>query len=147
MPGHTRGFFGASLCSLLVQSTAASGTLAEAATDFGPFFNVGRREVKFLVTMTSAPITSATGILTLTISQGSTNSTANSTVGAGYTVLQDAAGSSATWTISSGTSSTAFEFVGLVSSRYVQARVTGTTSAVVNTYAMSVFALPIVRNG
>ena len=146
MPGNTRANFGVSLCSLLVPSTAASGTLAEAATDFGPYFNVGRREVKFLVTMTNAPISSATGIITLTISQGSTNSTANSTVGASYTILQDAAGTSASWTISSGTSSTAFEFTGLVSSRYVQARVTGTTSAVVTTYAMSVFALPISRN-
>lgn len=140
----TRSFIGIPLMSMLVQSTAASSTLGDASTDFGPYFNVGRREVKFVVSMFNSPISSATGVITLQILQGSSAATANSTVG--YTVIPGADGSSATWTISSGTSSTAFEWNGLVSSRYVQARVSGTTSAVVTTYALTVFALPWTRN-
>ena len=141
----TRSNLGISLCSQLIQSTAASATTSDAATDFGPYFNVGRREVKFLVSLYNSPISSATGIITLTLMQGSSASTANSTSTLMATI-PGGDGSSATWTISSGTSSTIFEWNGLVSSRYVQARVSGTTSAVVTTYAVTVFALPIVRN-
>lgn len=140
----SRAFLGIPLMSMLVQSTAATSTLSDAATDLGPYFNVGRREVKFVVSMFNSPISSATGVVTLQILQGSSAATANSTVA--YTVIPGADGSSATWTISSGTSSTAFEWVGLVSSRYVQARVSGTSSAVVTTYALTVFALPWTRN-
>src|SRR5512146_1786759 len=143
MAGHTRSIFPINLANKIVLSTAATSTVSDAATDFGPYFNVGRREVKFLVEMTNSPISSATGVITLTLLQGSTAATANSTIA--YTTIPGGDRSSGTFTISSGTSSTAFEWNGLVSSRYVQARVVGTTSDVVTSYSVIVWALPVSR--
>ena len=121
--------------------SSSTSTSSIAAVDLGPYFSVGKREVKFVIALTSLSTLTTTAAVTLV--QGSSASTANSTSSAMSTIL-GIDGSSGTFTSTADTSA-AFEWHGFVTSRYIQARYIGSTSTG-STWGVTVFALPVVRN-
>lgn len=136
-----REYLGVTVTKAVVISTASTSTASLASVDLAPYFVVGKREVKFLVTMLNSMSTSTAGVV-LTIGQSDAASTANST--ATLTTILSYDGSSAVFT-STQAGTYATEFHGIVTSRYVQARYYGTSSTDVSSWCVSVFALPLTR--
>jgi hypothetical protein len=120
--------------------SSATSTVSLASVDLGPYFNVGKREVKFVVALTS--LSTLTTYANVTILEGTAASTASSTSSLFTTVL-GADGSSATWTSTADTNAL-FEWHGVVTKRYLTVRYNGTTSTG-STWGVMVCALPQTR--
>jgi hypothetical protein len=136
-----REYQAATLMKTVVISTASTSTVSAASVDLGPYFSVGRREIKFLVTMLNS-LSSSTGGVIVSIVQSDSTLAANSTVV--LTAIPGYDGSSAVFT-STQAGTYATEWHGLVTSRHVQARVVGTSSTDVSGWAVAVVAFPRTR--
>ena len=121
--------------------SSSTSTASIAAVDLGPYFSVGKREVKFCVALVSDSTLTTTA--TVTLLQGSSASTANSTSSLMSTIL-GIDGSSGVF-LSTADTIYAAEWHGFVTSRYIQARYIGSTSTG-SKWSVVVFALPVVRN-
>jgi hypothetical protein len=121
--------------------SSSTSTASITSIDLGPYFNVGKREIKFAVSLVCNSTLTTYG--TVTLWQGSSVSTANSTVV--MTAISDAAGTALTLA-STATATTSFQTMlqGMVTERYIQARYIGSTSTGA-IWAVTVFALPVVR--
>lgn len=132
---NTRSMYGVSLRALNILSSDTS-TAVPTAVDMANYFPVGKREVKFVVSIINSS-TSLGAAASVVIEECASTSTASFTTVLAYD------GSSASFT-STANVSTIFEFNGIVNYRYLRARVVGTTSTGAN-LGIGVMALPIVR--
>jgi hypothetical protein len=142
MPGkentmnHTRSFRQVNLLSAVIASSVTS-TAAGSAVDLAPYFNVGKREVKFVVASMLA--TTSTGfVASVTIQECDTTSTAD------FTNVVDYAGSTLTAT---NTDATHYfgELNGIVTKRYVRALYNAGQATTGNTITLLAAAFPFVR--
>jgi hypothetical protein len=123
---------------LCEKSTSASGaTTGGTAVDMGPYFNVGRREVKFLVGYI-ANATIADDTVTVTLEECASTATAS------FTSVLGVDGSTGTWT-STAAASSAFEFNAVLNYRYVRAKYNGASTSSGGSYSVMVAAIPIRR--
>jgi hypothetical protein len=135
MSMNTRSMFGVALVSTAILSSDTS-TAVPTAVDLANYFPVGKREVKFIVAVTN-PSTTLGAAVTVTLQECASTATAS------FTNIVDYAGTTATWTSGVNTS-TAFEFNGIVTKRYVRAIWTASTSTG-TTLGVVAMAFPFVR--
>ena len=136
----TRGRIAVPLAYAMVLSSATS-TISLAAVDFGPYFNVGKREVKFIISLVSHSTLTTTANVSLYESSSASTANTTSTL---CTAILGADGSTGTWS-STADSSTAFEWQGVVTKRYVSAKYNGATTTGSH-WGITVVALPQTRS-
>ena len=120
--------------SLLSSDTS---TAVVTAVDLANYFPVGKREIRFLVSMVTSS-TSLGNAVTLVLEQGESTSTT------GFTQVYAADGSTATFSLAANAVSFSTWFDANITQRYVRTRYVGTT-ATGGTIAILVNALPMVR--
>ena len=125
------------------KSTSAAGATAQSVgVDMAPYFPVGRRSVKFLVSYIAAT-TVADETVKLTLQECATlTSEASTSTSPTNILLTD--GTTATWT-STAAASSGFEIEAVLNYRYVNVGYNNASTSSGGSYSIIVAALPIVR--
>lgn len=134
---YSRSVLPVSVTKAMLLSSATS-TAVETAVDLADYFPVGKREVRFVVSVITSSTSLGNALGGLVIEECPTTSTAS------FTQAYGADGSTATFALAANAVSYSTYFDVAVNYRYVRTRYTGTTSTG-GTIAIDVVALPIVR--
>jgi hypothetical protein len=122
-------------------ASSATSTVSQVAVDLANYFPVGKREIKFVIAVTTdSTITAAANV---TILEGASTASANSTSTV-FTNVTAYDGSTLTYTSTADTS-TAFEAYGMVTKRYLMVRYNAAQATSGSKIGIVVCAQPLVR--
>jgi hypothetical protein len=121
---------------LIASKSTATSTAVPTAVDMGPYFNVGKRECKFIIGYVAGTTASGNEQVVITIEECASTATAS------FTTMLGPDGSSGTWT-STACGSTLFEWHGNITKQYIRAKFTSAGTTPKN--GIIVYALPTRR--
>jgi hypothetical protein len=136
---NTRSVFPVKITNVNLLSSDTS-TAVVTAVDMANYFPVGKREVRFVVAITTSSTTLGNALGGLVIEECASTATAS------FSQIYSVSGSTATFALAANAVSYSTWFDGFVNYRYLRTRYTGTTSTGGH-IGINVIALPLVRAG